>query len=63
MNARSTRGPGGGRVGGRRPPTRGARARRPTESGCAVVALLAFLAPWLVFLLYVRHAISGRRPA
>ena len=60
MSARSTRGPGGGRVGGRRPPTRGGRTRgSSTQSGCGMTAVvLAPLLPVLVLAALLRHAIS-----
>src|SRR5690606_24820365 len=65
MSARSTRGPGGGRVGGRRPPTRGGRTRgSSTQSGCGMTAVvLAPLLPVLVLAALLRHAISLAGPA
>src|SRR5690606_10372980 len=57
MSARSTRGPGGGRVGGRRPPTRGARTRgSSSQSGCGMTAVLAL--PLLLPLLLLVALIS-----
>ncbi|HEX5996272.1 MAG TPA: hypothetical protein VFY84_14115 [Jiangellales bacterium] len=41
MSARSTRGPGGGKIHGRRPPVRRGGGRKAKQSGCAMIAIPA----------------------